>query len=100
MREKKNHPWIYSKQNIMSKIPGPTINAEKFPKDINVQSAQSLFTDKNILLRIKESTEIDVKCVLQSDNLTVILDVLQTFFRILYALGIIGSKGINIYSLR
>ena len=69
----------YSKQNVMSEVPGPTIYAKKFVKAKNILSIWSLFLDRIFLQQIKECTETEAKCVLQSDNLTVITDELQAF---------------------
>ena len=68
-----NPPERYSKQNVMHQIPGTTAYAKKFIKAENVLSTSSLFIDKKITQQIKEYTETEAKCVLQT-NWTVMID--------------------------
>ena len=68
-------------------------------KPKNVLKAWSLFIDRKILQQIKECTETVVKCVLQFDNLTVMIDEFQAFIGISYVRGESDSECIDVHSL-
>ncbi|XP_035217217.1 uncharacterized protein LOC118190580 [Stegodyphus dumicola] len=85
--------------NVLNETAGPIFFAKSRVSEDKVSSVFKLFIDDDILLQIKKCIESEAHWQLGNKDWKLPLAKLDAFVAILYVRGVIGAKGLDLYSL-